>query len=122
MTSTSKHSFGDRLISGSFGGAFRLLAIQVCGVTRGKNVQKNIGGVAKMAYDGYVEPASFHLRLGGHLEAILGPSWGLLGPSWGPSWGHLGPSWAICGPSWAILRPSWGHLGSSEGHVGTSPP
>ena len=49
-----------------------------------------------MAYDGYVEPASFHLRLGGHLEAILGPSWGLLG--------------AILGPLGALLRPSLGFL------------
>ena len=81
-----------------------------------------------------------HLRLfGGHLGAILGPSWRPVGPIWGhlaptsaimdyrgsscgllrPSWGHLGailrPSWGHLGPSWdhleAILGTSWGHLG-----------
>ena len=49
-----------------------------------------------MAYDGYVAPASFHLRLGGHLENILGSSWGLLGVI-------LGPLGAILG---TILDPS----------------
>ena len=101
MTSTTKHSFWDRLISGSFGGAFRSLAMQVCRVTCGKSVQKNIGGVAKIAYDRYVEPASCHFRLRGHLEAVSGPSWSLLGVLLGPLGAILGtilgPSWAICG-------------------------
>ena len=37
-----------------------------------------------MAYNRYVEPASCHLRLRGHLDAILGPSWSLLGVLLGP--------------------------------------
>ena len=88
-----------------------------------------------------------HLRLfGGHLGAILGPSWRPVGPIWGhlaptsaimdyrgsscgllrPSWGHLGailrPSWGHLGPSWGHLGPSWDHLeailGTSWGHLG----
>ena len=46
---------------------------------------------------------------GGHLGAILGPSWGLLGPSWG----HLGASWGL-------LRPSCGHLGAFLGPLGAN--
>ena len=61
-----------------------------------------------MAYNRYVEPASFHLRLGGHLEAILGTSWGLLGVILGPLGAILG---AILGPSWGLLGSSWGRFG-----------
>ena len=62
-----------------------------------------------------------------HLEAILGPPWGLhgalLGPSWGPLWAILGPlaaSWALLVSSCSILGPSRGHLGASWGHLGAN--
>ena len=77
----------------------------------------------------------------GHLEAILGPSWGHRGPSWGPCCAIWGPSWAILGllgaqtsprPNLLILQwmlmgfidfeshlgGIWGHLGAILGHLG----
>ena len=53
----------------------------------------------------------------GHLEAILGPSWGHVGPILGPLGAILGPFWPILGPLGAILGP----LGPSRGHLGRSP-
>ena len=60
-------------------------------------------------------------RLGDHLGAVLGASWGRLG-AWigvlgrlGPSWGHLGPSWEPLGAVLALRSPSWAvleHLGA----------